>query len=520
MPRTATETSRPFYRAYDVGIQFDENYVDLMYRLGRRDLSVHLYDTNGAIRDAEGRRLVLANQWGRAEEVTLNEREERWLSVLGSNGCGLINIDNIVRNSTFNAPHTAHVMSPSALCEARLVPALLHDDFGDYDIKVPGANGSIERWQVRDDAGSKSHWFISDDGQKPPDFEMIQNERATTALVYQNAPEVPASEQPSNWTDYRLTVRFRHKDGKIGVIFRYGDSANQYRFVLDAATKTSQLIAISKGLPVPIANGHYNFVVNEDRVVHVEAVGSVLRMYVEEDDPKLESVLEVTDSTLSAGSVGLFTSGTSDARFTDVYVDDYRKSAPVVYRYSFVTSRFRNFVDHLNSFEKKTWRATLSAGANVAPLISQAVSPNKAVSDAESRAFDALLAQLPDVKSTPNVVQVTRVEQNSSAIAFLLQSPEGLDWSRINVQLLRKTPGDTIYSQITAKVLRKNDGAGVFIVAPVPGSPGSSLPQAEYRLVLTYRRDNRAFDSKSDVLSEAGNTGTEEVSLDLPWQTQ
>jgi hypothetical protein len=40
-PTPATPiNARPFYRAYDLGIEFDQNYVDLMYRLGRRDLSI------------------------------------------------------------------------------------------------------------------------------------------------------------------------------------------------------------------------------------------------------------------------------------------------------------------------------------------------------------------------------------------------------------------------------------------------------------------------------------------------
>lgn len=519
MPRAVSDSSRPFYRAYDIGIQFDENYVDLMYRLGRRDLSVHLYDTNGAMRDVDGRRLVLANQWGRAEEVTLNEREERWLSVLGSNGCALINMGDIVTNSTFNAPHEPHVMSPSALCEARLVPASLHDDFGNYKTAVPDLNGKLERWQVRDEAGSKSHWAIVSDGQTQPDFAMSQNVAgATTALIYQNTTELPAthSDQPSNWTDYRVTVNLNHRDGKIGVFFRYLDSANHYRFVLDAGG-TSEFISIVKGAVTSVATARYNFGAKQDRIVTIEAVGSSLRMRVK-DDP--DAILEVTDAAVSAGSVGIFSSGTSDARFTDVYVDDYRDAAAVVYRYSFVTSRFANFVDHLNSFEQKTWSATLGGSANVAPLIAQAASPSDAVKEAESRAYDALMAQLPDVAATPDVVRVTRVGQNGNAIAFLLQSPEGFDWSRVNLQVLQRSLPDTVFSPVTVKVLRKSDGVGMFIVAPSVGGAGSLLPPGEYRFGLTYRRDNRAIDSESDVLSEAGNSGTEEVSLDIPWQTQ
>ena len=58
----------PSYRAYDVGALFNEDYVDLMYRLARRDLAVYLYDVNNRpVRDAEGRLIVLANRWGEVE---------------------------------------------------------------------------------------------------------------------------------------------------------------------------------------------------------------------------------------------------------------------------------------------------------------------------------------------------------------------------------------------------------------------------------------------------------------------
>ena len=51
----------------------------------------------------------------------------------------------------------------------------------------------------------------------------------------------------------------------------------------------------------------------------------------------------------------------------------------------------------------------------------------------------------------------------------------------------------------------------LFLLA-VAAIPGSLLPQDEYRLVFTYRRNNRAVDPDSDVLSEAGDSAPEEVS--------
>jgi hypothetical protein len=139
------------------------------------------------------------------------------------------------------------------------------------------------------------------------------------------------------------------------------------------------------------------------------------------------------------------------------------------------------------------------------------------MSDDESRAYDGLLALVPEVAATP-VVRVTRVQQNGDAIAFLVQSPEPLDWKRMSVKLLHSPLQRS--NEVLINLLRKSDGSGFIIVSTGPTPSGSFLPQDEYRLVLTYRRDNRTNDRNSDVLSEAGITAPETATLILPWPTQ
>ena len=47
---------RPVYRAYDIGVLFNENYVELMYRRAWRDLGTYLFDLNNRpVRDVHGR---------------------------------------------------------------------------------------------------------------------------------------------------------------------------------------------------------------------------------------------------------------------------------------------------------------------------------------------------------------------------------------------------------------------------------------------------------------------------------
>ena len=164
----------------------------------------------------------------------------------------------------------------------------------------------------------------------------------------------------------------------------------------------------------------------------------------------------------------------------------------------------------------------LDPTANVASMIGAAVLPSDPISDAESRAFEALFMLLPGVATAPasSVVRATRVGQSGNAIAFLIQSPEPLDWTRIDLHVLRAELQTSAHSPVDARVLRKADGAAILIVVPASNSVGSLLTPGEYRLNFTYRRDNRANDSQSELLSEAGNTASEQATLDIPWQTQ
>jgi hypothetical protein len=75
---------------------------------------------------------------------------------------------------------------------------------------------------------------------------------------------------------------------------------------------------------------------------------------------------------------------------------------------------------------------------------------------------------------------------------------------------------DEDYATQAVHVLRKAYGTGVFLVMP----SGTPFPLRQYRLKLTYRRDNRARVAGSPVWSQARNREDEAVTLDIPLQTQ
>jgi len=79
----------------------------------------------------------------------------------------------------------------------------------------------------------------------------------------------------------------------------------------------------------------------------------------------------------------------------------------------------------------------------------------------------------------------------------------------------------TAYSAINnARVLRRRDGTAFFLFVPAGNAAGTLLDAGEYRLNLTYKRDNTSADPDSRKLSQAGSTATETATLDVPWEAR
>ncbi len=75
---------------------------------------------------------------------------------------------------------------------------------------------------------------------------------------------------------------------------------------------------------------------------------------------------------------------------------------------------------------------------------------------------------------------------------------------------------DSDYTTVDTRLLRKADGTGFVLLMPDTNPPGSLLPAGQYRLKLTYLRDNRAAAPESLVYGQAGNSAPETVAIDIP----
>lgn len=325
---------RPVYRGYDVGVQFNEDYVDLMYRLAGRDLSLLLYDRNNLpVRDQSGRLVVMTNPWGVAEKLTLSANEQQWLSLLDGKGCvDAVDLGSIPHDQTLSAAAETQVLDADTLYDARLVPLLLHEDFGKLPAgaSASGPAGKLGRWSVEDiGIDGPSTWRIEEFGA-PPARRIIQ-----TSGIRESAPSAGVAplgtmlvlDQPG-WGDYRISLYLRSSTGtgSIGLAFRYHSVGTFYLFVLDLQNSQCRLVSVSRGAKVVVAEGAFTASLNRDYHLVVEAIGPSLRIYIDDS-----IVFDVTDSTISNGGLALRCNENIGAAFSDVQVHDFSRAAGSVY---------------------------------------------------------------------------------------------------------------------------------------------------------------------------------------------
>jgi hypothetical protein len=433
---------RPVYCAYDCSVVFNEDYVDLMYRMAGRDLGIYLFDANDRpARDVDGALVIPQSTWGRAATVTLTEGEKRWVETVNASNCAAaLAVDETKIQTTNTILQSAEriVLDADTLYEARLLPLLMHDDFNAYAAGTTGMGptANVGRWTVRDGTSATvpSKWTFASGN-------VTESVAVSTYLFRADDPALDAShaEQPLNWTDYRFSAILRASDPHgFGLLFRWRDSSNFYGFLMDASASTRLLARRVNGVVTVLASDGVAFDLDRDYLVAAEAIGSRLRILVDG-----VTLFDLDDSSHSAGSVGFYSGGNPAASFADARVQDFRQQAIPAYRFRFVTSRFANFFHHLHSFNDETWPVILPPTADIGSLAAQMD---------ETRAYTALAKTIfaADAERTTERVEIERV----GGTLLHVRTSEPIDWSRTTLELryAATAPGATVQFPRTVKM--------------------------------------------------------------------
>lgn len=453
--------AKPFYRAYDVAVEFNEDYVDLMYRISGRDLGLYLYDSNNRpARDGEGRLLVQSGDWGAVEELTLTEGEQRWLALSNAeNQClPVISTETIAHDKKLTSAVAGRVLEPDMIHEGRLVPLLLREGFQRFATGAAalGPSGKLHRWKVRDEGNidAPSNWEVNETAApvskyitQTSNIKSGSNDandpvKAGTMLLFADDDGLDAGrqEQPTHWTGYRLSVYLSAAGGAMGLVFRFFDNHNYYRFSMDHDGSYRRLVNVTNGIYTILKQDDFAYEPQQDYLITIEAIGDALRVY---QDGAL--IFDVTDTAHPSGSIGFYCHDNGSVRFNDVRVDDFRQTAPVVYRFQFTTSRYANFFHHLHSYQDETWRIAVEGVPDALPVMAKAVTPITSPNEDEARAYETLATTMlgPAARKNPPEVQVSRVEIDGAPLALLVQSPEPIDWLRTEIELRQTSLAQT-----------------------------------------------------------------------------
>jgi hypothetical protein len=453
---------RPVYRGYDVGLRFNVDYVDQMYRSAGRDLRLYLFDNNNRpARDSAGRLLVYDEPWGKADEVSRSSSEVKWIRKLNSSTCD-VRVDLSKVTTALALTTSKQILSADTLYEARLIPRLLHEAFLRYapaqsatgdGALLPQVNG-VPGWAVTDETmnGAPSIWQIGHEvvPERGQQFFVSQmsgigdagnaiKRKLGTLLVCQQ----PVGVSPDSWDDYvvRCIVRPAAASGAIGLQFRRCSATGYYAVVLDDALGKRRLLRVNGAETVVLAEEKFHYVPGSDHALTVEAIGPRLRVSIQVTGLD-QAVFDVIDTVHMRGGIALYAWRCPKVRFADVTVDDFRAAAPVAYRFGFTSSRFINFFHHLHSYSDVPRTVPLSAAdqATVAQAVAAAArsdTPKPTEEDPEGRGFHAIAAKAlgPSSNQDAPAVEAIHLTTEEGTAAVLLRTGEPIDWGRTELKV-------------------------------------------------------------------------------------
>jgi hypothetical protein len=350
------------------------------------------------------------------------------------------------------------------------------------NIRVYPADQLFANWLLADNFNAEvpGRWTFVDqtEGFQRPNWQFAGGELRQTSNAYGGSTDPGTVDKPgtfavggsTTWTDYRAAVRFLSDDNDgIGVMFRYVDEDNYYRFSMDRQLEYRRLIKVVQGRPTELWADNVRYAIGREYIVTVDCIGSSLTGYL--DGVELFSV---EDGDLSNGSIALYCWRNTGARFREVLV-----AAPGWSEYYAFNAE-----------------VTLPAATHIRIHSGALTDPH----DTDLRLVRRFVA---------GPGEGGRIRFGDSRITLRVVGPAGAGRHQ------RSFLSESNYVDEDVRVLRKADGTGFFVVP----TAAARFAAGQYRLRMIYRRDNTAVDSGSQILRQAGDSSPESAWIDVPWQS-
>ena len=120
----------------------------------------------------------------------------------------------------------------------------------------------------------------------------------------------------TKWTNYKVSLTMKSTNNSaLGVMFRYKDNNNYYRFLWDRSHKSRQLVKKYNGQATVLYTNRLAYVVGRNYKIDIVASGATLQVFIDN-----VLVLQTTDSSLSSGSIALYSWANAGTYFDNIVV--------------------------------------------------------------------------------------------------------------------------------------------------------------------------------------------------------
>jgi hypothetical protein len=216
-----TQGKGPVYRGYDVGVEFNENYVDRLYLRAKRPLGMRIRNNNGASV------AHIANHWAQSLEQRLSEGERRWIAALNASNairCAHVIWSEVPTDGLLLAGGEGMLLQAETLHRAELVArdagasSVVHSfefttsRFVNFSDHLHSFEDRV--WEIQVDASAVTNLDqLFDQASKAvdPKVQTMQNSRADLAVKAKAAGVIGKSIQPTE-------VDFRAYDDALKVV--------------------------------------------------------------------------------------------------------------------------------------------------------------------------------------------------------------------------------------------------------------------------------------------------------------
>ena len=259
--------TRPVYRSYDLGAEFNVDYVEQMYGA---DMLIRLLDGNGLpLQDAEGQDVAFINKWGRVATVEQSETELPYASRV--KGCQSLPDVSFPPNQTITAT--------SGL--------LFEEDF----------SGPLDQWKDPNEPdGDPNNKWIAEGGLLSYTGETVP---ALGALL------VAGDE---TWGDYAVEVELTDQGNEVGLVYQHNQTDLEFSFYRMRLTGVGSFLE-------RIINGAVT-VLWEDATAYVPGSIGTLAVQCQGDRLRGQADAELLfdlrdEAPLLSGNVGIYTNATA-----------------------------------------------------------------------------------------------------------------------------------------------------------------------------------------------------------------